>query len=255
MFRTFFLCAFVHNVVIHAETITNRRGFTYDNATIKEVQTGRVKLAHDSGIGWVKFEDLHPDSIAWIKKQPEFQQFKEETDRAQATDAQQAMEAAKTKAVLEANKKAEEERKKQATERSVAERNDAINKEYQKLSGIQILWVSNFRQLEKLLRIDEVFPGSHMFAGTPEFLSFDIHFIASFGKPDRERNYDIKTTTYENGLRGLRKVPGPDCRVRELTYSNRLLNPTTEGKEDLTVEFYNGFYHRVVASPSGNSSR
>lgn len=250
--KLIFLLAILSIVGIHAETLRNRRGFNYENATIKEVQADRVKLSHDSGIGWINFEDLDPVSMDWIKKQPEYQKFKEESDRAHAAAEQQAIRAAEGRAAQEARKREEANRKKEAEEKLKKERNDDITKEYQKLSADQSLWVSDFRPLEKLMRIDEVFPGSYMFAAEPEFLSFDPHFISNFGKPDRERTYDIKTTTLDHRLR---TVPGLDVRVRELTYENRLLNPTTEKKEDLTVEFYNGFYRRAVASPSGNSSR
>lgn len=247
-----FLLVIFSTIVIHAETLRHRRGFNYENATIKEVQADRVKLSHDSGIGWINFADLDPVSMDWIKKQPEYQKFKGESDRAQAATEQQAIKATEARASQETKKGEEAKRKKVAEDKLKNERNDAITKEYQKLSANQSLWVSDFRPLEKLMRIDEVFPGSYMFAAEPEFLSFDPHFISNFGKPDKERTYDIKTTTLDHRFR---KVPGLDVRVRELTYENRLLNPTTEKKEDLTIEFYNGFYRRAVANPSGNSSR
>jgi hypothetical protein len=250
--KLIFLLAILSTVGIHAETLRHRRGFNYENATIKEVQADRVKLSHDSGIGWIDFEDLDPVSMDWIKKQPEYQKFKEESDRAQAAAEQQAIKTAEAQAAQEARKREEADRKKEAEEKLNKERDDSITKEYQKLSADQSLWVSDFRPLERLMRVDEVFVGSYMFVAKPEFLSFDINFISKFGKPDRESTYNLKTTTLDHRLRD---VPGVDVRVRELTYESRLLNPTTEKKEDLTIEFYNGFYRRAVASPSGNSSR
>ena len=73
-------------------------------------------------------------------------------------------------------------------------------------------------------------------------------FLVIFGKPDSE----YKFTGRRNNLPGV--LPDELVIVTDYTYINRVMNPTTERLEDITVRFINGSFSEVT-TPSGSSCR
>lgn len=97
------------------------------------------------------------------------------------------------------------------------------------LSLKEPLWVYDFRKLAELSRADQ-----------PAALK--VLFLHIFGKPDTERVYSVNAKVVS--FLDVRR----DYSVTAYTYSNRLLNPTTDKREDLIVEFVDGLFSRAAGT-------
>ena len=227
-----------------AENLSNRRGFIYENVKILTIESGKVKLSHESGLGWVAFEDLTEESLNWLRAQAAYKDFTNQKDKERAEANKQAELARQKEIEMEslAREKADrEEREKLREERDNLKK---VTAEYERLSNLESLWVDDFHTLEELFDKEKIDPQS-----------FKTFFIEALGKPDGEKVYTLPTTEFAMTRQGLREVRGIDLSITELTYNNRLKNPTTEKQEDLKLEFGFGFYRRAIASPSGHKSR
>ena len=111
---------------------------------------------------------------------------------------------------------------------------DKVEREIATLTMKETLWIPDFSKLVSLTRED--FPKSALLSPV---------LFAIFGKPDSEYGYTEQR-------RFVDFLPPNTVHFTNYTYFDRILNPTTEKKEHLTVQFSDGFFVGVM-SPSGHS--
>lgn len=94
------------------------------------------------------------------------------------------------------------------------------------------LWVTDFQNVSDL-------------SNDVESCIISPLFLRIFGKPDSERVYEVngKVVSFLQTRR--------DYRLNEYTYFNRALNPTTQKRESLTIQFVDSVFSAAIAS-SGN---
>ena len=93
-------------------------------------------------------------------------------------------------------------------------------REIARLAKKENLWVSDFEDLAKMSNESTVVPSA-------------ILFLKIFGKPDAEY---LHTENYQTLTMQVLRTSVPVA-VTDYTYYGRILNPTTEKREDLTVSF------------------
>ena len=109
-----------------------------------------------------------------------------------------------------------------------------IQREISLLALKEPLWVYDFQKIRDL-------------ADGCKETGWDGMFLVFFGKPDSERS----RTERRVYLGSIVKY----CAVREYIYDQRVLNPITDKKEQLTLRFVDGYFSAAEAESGNEVSR